>query len=67
MSIYDRMQNPSENKDTCGKCEKPFTWSIHGDHYPGNKMTEYIKCPYCEEQNGSMRTSGSIYSSKVGD
>lgn len=59
------MQNPSPSKATCTSCGKDFNWSVDGDHYQGNKMTEFIECPYCDARNGSIRTSGFVYSSKI--
>lgn len=65
MSYYDHMNDPAENKKICNDCGKKFTWSEYGDVYPGGKDTEYINCPYCNARNGSIRTSGSVYTSKL--
>lgn len=65
MSIYNHINDPKEKEETCSNCGKMFTWAAHGPFYPGGKDTEFIECPYCGERNGSIRTSGSVYSSKI--
>lgn len=65
MSIYNHMRDSKGAKDTCKDCGKDFTWSEEGPFYPGGKDTEYIKCPYCGAKNGSIRTSGFVYTQKI--
>lgn len=65
MSIYDHMHDPKEIKSECKSCNKNFKWSEHGPHYPGGTDTEFIICPYCGEKNGSIRTSGFVFTSKT--
>lgn len=65
MSIYNHMNDPKETRKTCVSCSKEFTWSEHGPYYPGGKDTEYINCPYCGEKNGSIRTSGFVFTNKI--
>lgn len=65
MSYYNHMHDHTGNKEVCKKCGKEFTWTEEGDIYPGGKDTEYIDCPYCGERNGSIRTSGFVYTHKT--
>lgn len=65
MSYYDHINDPADQKDICKECGKSFTWTENGPFYPGGKSTEYIDCPYCDARNGSIRTSGSVYTRKV--
>lgn len=65
MSIYDRAWESEGNRKTCVKCSEEFKWSKHGPYYPGGIDTEFIVCPYCGENNGSVRTSGFVTSSKL--
>ena len=65
MSYYNHIHDPKENTKTCTECGKTFTWSEDGPFYPGGKGTEYIDCPYCGARNGSIRTSGYVFTSKI--
>lgn len=65
MSIYNHMNDPEEHRSTCESCEKDFTWSEHGPFYQGHNEREFINCPYCGEKNGSIRTSGFVFTSKI--
>lgn len=65
MSYYNHMHDSADNKLKCINCGKKFTWVESENHYPGGKDTEYINCPYCKTSNGSIRTSGVVYTSKV--
>lgn len=65
MSYYNHINDPKENKSTCESCEKNFTWSESGPYYPGGIDREFINCPYCGEKNGSIRTSGFVFTSKT--
>ncbi len=58
MSVHD-------GATTCSKCGKKFTYRNYGDVWPGGKDREYIYCPYCNEINGSIITSGQVISSKL--
>lgn len=57
------MHDPVENKKVCSECGKNFTWTEGGD--TGGRDKELINCPYCNATNGSIRTSGFVFSSKV--
>ena len=59
------MHDSKGRKETCTECKKDFTWVDHGNVYPGGKDREYITCPYCGANNGSIMTSGSVFSSKI--
>lgn len=65
MSHYNHIHAPKENKKTCKECNKEFMWSEHGNVYPGGKDREFIDCPYCKARNGSIITSGSVFTSKI--
>lgn len=65
MSYYNHIHDPKGIENTCEKCEKRFSWYEYGDDYPGGRDTEYIRCPYCQSDNGSIRTSGYVMVSKI--
>lgn len=65
MSQYDHIHDQPEHREVCIKCGEYFTWSETGEMYPGGKDTEYINCPYCGEKNGSIRTSGFVFTNKI--
>ncbi len=65
MSYYNHMHDSSGTKTKCTECGKDFTYQEYGDIYPGGKSTEYIYCPYCEAENGSIRTSGFVSTDKI--
>lgn len=67
MSYYNHMHDSKGRKETCTECGKDFTWKDHGNVYPGGKDKEYIECAYCGARNGSIMTSGSVFSSKIED
>jgi DNA-directed RNA polymerase subunit RPC12/RpoP len=50
---------------TCEKCGNEFFYKITHMQVPGGKDLEDINCPYCGESNGSVVTSGFVYSYKV--
>lgn len=52
-------------KVECKKCGKTFGYEHTGNIYPGGKDREYIVCPYCRETNGSIMTSGFVYTYKL--
>jgi transposase-like protein len=53
------------NQETCKKCGKDFTYKVTDMGVPGGKDREYIDCPYCGETNGSVVTSGFVYTFKI--
>jgi DNA-directed RNA polymerase subunit RPC12/RpoP len=55
------------NTTTCEKCGKDFEYKITDMNVPGGKEREYINCPYCGESNGSVVTSGLVYSYRLED
>lgn len=65
MSYYNHMHDKTSKKETCKECGKDFTWSESGNVYPGGKDREYIRCPYCNADNGSVMTSGMVISYKI--
>ncbi|EGO8834931.1 TPA: hypothetical protein I0F57_RS06530 [Enterococcus faecalis] len=65
MSYYNHMHDSKGTEEICHSCGKKFAWEEYGDIYPGGKDTEYIRCPWCNENNGSIRTSGFVSVSKV--
>lgn len=44
----------------CAKCNCNFEWENQGDVYGGCKDRETIYCPKCNENQGSIMTSGRI-------
>ncbi|MFZ0444188.1 MAG: hypothetical protein WAM95_06050 [Bacillus sp. (in: firmicutes)] len=50
---------------TCQKCNKDFNYEVTDMGVPGGKEREYIICPYCDESNGSVVTSGFVHSYKI--
>lgn len=50
---------------TCKKCCQYFGYTVKDMHVLGGKDREYIICPYCKEINGSVVTSGFVYSYKI--
>ena len=65
MSIYDHINDPEKQEIKCTECNKDFTWSENGPFYPGGKDTEFINCPHCGANNGSIRTSGFVSTNKI--
>ncbi|MGM0181514.1 hypothetical protein IGK74_000411 [Enterococcus sp. AZ150] len=55
------------NKKVCTECGETFTWRNSGDVWPGGKDREYIYCPYCHAENGSIMTSGAVITAKVSE
>ena len=51
----------------CGNCEKKYSVSNKGDHWPGGKDREEIICPHCGHIDGHMMTSGNPRTEKEED
>jgi transposase-like protein len=51
----------------CKKCGKEFTYEVTSMNVPGGKDKENIDCPYCGETNGTVMTSGFVYTRKIED
>lgn len=47
-------------KEICQQCGKKFSYVIADTGAPGGKEREYIYCPYCRAENGSVVTNGFI-------
>ena len=54
-------------KTVCNKCHETFYYEVTDMHVPGGKDREEIRCPYCGAENGSVITSGFVYSYKEKD
>ncbi|MEL5937962.1 hypothetical protein WN865_00005 [Tetragenococcus halophilus] len=65
LSYFNHMSDNKGTKETCEKCRKEFAWEVYSDNYPGGKDTEFIDCPYCGARNASVKTSGSVITSKI--
>jgi transcription elongation factor Elf1 len=50
---------------SCKKCGKDFYFKVTDMNVPGGKDREHINCPYCGETNGSVITSGFVYSYEI--
>ena len=48
----------------CTKCNQSFWCQVTSMNVPGGKDREYIYCPYCNSVNGSVITSGFVYTYK---
>ena len=48
----------------CTKCNQSFRYRVTSMNVPGGKDREYIYCPYCNSVNGSVITSGFVYTYK---
>jgi transposase-like protein len=55
------------NTMKCKKCGKEFTYEVTSMNVPGGKDKENIDCPYCGETNGTVMTSGFVYTRKIED
>ena len=53
------------HKIVCKSCEKEFLFQVFDMRVPGGKDREYICCPYCREENGSVITSGWVETYKT--
>lgn len=52
-------------KIVCKSCKKKFLYQVFDMRVPGGKDREYIYCPYCHQENGSVITSGWIETYKI--
>jgi len=55
------------NNTKCKKCGKEFKTEVTDMRVPGGKDRENIHCPYCNEINGSVMTSGFVFTEKIKD
>ncbi len=55
------------NKTVCEKCNRMFGYTVTSMNVPGGKDKEFIYCPYCNQKNGWVITSGFVYSHKIND
>jgi len=55
------------NMMKCKKCGKEFECKVTSMNVPGGKDKENIGCPYCGEINGTVMTSGLVYTHKIED
>ena len=51
----------------CTQCKRLFFYVVGDMGVPGGKERENIYCPYCNKENGSVMTSGFIYTYKEKD
>ena len=49
---------------SCSNCKKEFYYEVTDMRVPGGKDKEYILCPYCGHVNGSVMTSGFVFTYK---
>lgn len=55
------------SKIVCSSCKKEFSYQVFDMKVPGGKDREYILCPYCHKENGSVITSGRVETYKEED
>lgn len=55
------------NATKCKKCSKEFNYEVTSMNDPGGKDKENIDCPYCGATNGTVMTSGFVYTRKIED